>query len=233
MSWRWKSRKPGRPALPKDLRELEFRTAGESPTWGEERIANDLSRKLGILHTNVTDHPTAEWTIQQFREFMAFDHPYRFAIHDRDAISSACDPELKGFGVRVTKTPIRAPTANAYCERLVGTLGSGIPEPPKPSFRLAPTGTSFPMVIELHQRRFSADYTTNIGWRRRPHDGRLNYCGAQYPTLREAHIFSNGTEFPTEIILSSDRQDRRRSPARPRLQDRVARTVTQKGPSAH
>ena len=179
MSWRWKSRKPGRPALPKDLRELEFRTAGESPTWGEERIANDLSRKLGILHTNVTDHPTAEWTIQQFREFMAFDHPYRFAIHDRDAISSACDPELKGFGVRVTKTPIRAPTANAYCERLVGTLGSGIPEPPKPSFRLAPTGTSFPMVIELHQRRFSADYTTNIGWRRRPHDGRLNYCEAQ------------------------------------------------------
>jgi len=75
-----------------------------------------------ILYTNVTDHPTAEWTIQQFREFMAFDHPYRFIIHDRDTIFSACDSELKGFGVRVLRTPVRAPIANAYCERLVGTI---------------------------------------------------------------------------------------------------------------
>ena len=35
-----------------------------------------------ILYTNVTDHPTAEWTIQQFHEFMAFDHPYRFVLHN-------------------------------------------------------------------------------------------------------------------------------------------------------
>jgi transposase InsO family protein len=75
-----------------------------------------------ILYIDVTDHPTAGWTIQQFREFMAFDHPYRFVIHDRDTIFSGCDPELKGFGVRVLKTPVRAPKANAYCERLVGTI---------------------------------------------------------------------------------------------------------------
>ena len=76
-----------------------------------------------ILHGNVTEHPTAEWTIQQFREFLAYDHPYRFVIHDRDTIfSSYLDSELKGFGVRVLKTPLRAPKANAYCERLVGTI---------------------------------------------------------------------------------------------------------------
>jgi putative transposase len=76
-----------------------------------------------ILHTNVTGRPTAEWTIQQFREFMAFDHPYRFVIHDRDAIFSArLDSELRGFGVRALKTQVRAPIANAYCERLVGTI---------------------------------------------------------------------------------------------------------------
>jgi putative transposase len=71
----------------------------------------------------VTQHPSAEWTVQQFREFLAFDHPYRFVIHDRDAIfSTALDSELKGFGVRVLKTPVRAPKANAFCERLVGTF---------------------------------------------------------------------------------------------------------------
>ena len=184
--WRWKSRKRGRPALPKDLRELIRRMALENPIWGEEQIANELLLKLGIrvsprtvrkylyrdyrgprdqrwstfvrnhasaivacdffvsvtatfrivyvfvameigsrriLHTNVTMHPTAEWTIQQFREFLAFDHPYRFVIHDRDSIFSVdVDCALHGFGIRVLKTPRRAPQANAYCERLIGTI---------------------------------------------------------------------------------------------------------------
>jgi len=71
----------------------------------------------------LTEHPTAEWTIQQFREFLAFDHPYRFLIHDRDKIfSAATDEALKGSGVRVLKTPVRAPKANAFCERLIGTI---------------------------------------------------------------------------------------------------------------
>src|SRR6201987_5443555 len=48
MFWRWKSRKRGRPALPKNLRELVRQMARENPTWGEERIANELSLKLGV-----------------------------------------------------------------------------------------------------------------------------------------------------------------------------------------
>jgi putative transposase len=46
--WRWKSRKPNRPTLPKNLRELICKMARENPTWREERIANELSLKLGI-----------------------------------------------------------------------------------------------------------------------------------------------------------------------------------------
>lgn len=48
MFWRWKSRKLGRPALPKNIRELVRQMACENPTWGEERIADELLLKLGI-----------------------------------------------------------------------------------------------------------------------------------------------------------------------------------------
>src|SRR5450759_3399536 len=76
-----------------------------------------------ILHYNVTAHPTASWTLQQFREAFPNDHDYRFLIHDRDSIFSAeVDKELKSFGLRALRTPRQAPKANAYCERLTGTV---------------------------------------------------------------------------------------------------------------
>ncbi len=46
--WRWKSR-PGRPRIPEVLRQLIVRLVRENPTWGEERIAAELSVKFGIL----------------------------------------------------------------------------------------------------------------------------------------------------------------------------------------
>jgi len=45
--WRWISR-PGRPPIPKELRELIRRMARENPAWGHERIANELLLKLGL-----------------------------------------------------------------------------------------------------------------------------------------------------------------------------------------
>jgi putative transposase len=76
-----------------------------------------------IVHCNVTAHPTAEWTTEQFREVLADVHDYRYIIHDHDSIFlPSLDSALNDFGVRVLKTPVQAPTANAYCERLVGTL---------------------------------------------------------------------------------------------------------------
>ncbi len=76
-----------------------------------------------ILHTNVTAHPTAEWTIQQLRDTIPADHAYRYLIHDRDAIfSGAVDASLRSFGIDPVRTPVRSPRANAFCERLIGTL---------------------------------------------------------------------------------------------------------------
>ena len=45
--WRWTST-PGRPPLPADLQALIRRMARENPSWGEERIANELLLKLGL-----------------------------------------------------------------------------------------------------------------------------------------------------------------------------------------
>jgi transposase InsO family protein len=79
------------------------------------------SRK--ILHVNVTPHPTSAWTLQQLRESIPSDHAYRWLIHDRSGIFSAnLDRDMTSFGIAVLKTPVRAPKANAYCERLIGSL---------------------------------------------------------------------------------------------------------------
>jgi len=76
-----------------------------------------------IVQCNVTAHPTAEWTLQQFREIVSGEKPYRSLIRDRDSIySPQLDSALMAMGLGILKTPYRAPQANAYCERLVGTV---------------------------------------------------------------------------------------------------------------
>src|SRR6516162_3991416 len=188
--WRWKS-KPGRPCIPSELQRLIKQMAQDNPTWGQERIANELLLKLGlrvsprtvrtympnycvggpgkrcqaqrwrtfvrnhdqaiiacdfcvvvtatfrllyvfvvmehatrrILHTNVTVHPTAPWTLQQLREAIPADHGYRFLLHDRDSLfSQPLDQSMRHLGLQVLKTPPQCPQANALCERLIGTL---------------------------------------------------------------------------------------------------------------
>ena len=47
----------------------------------------------------------------------------RFLIHDRDGVYSAdLDSGLHCMSLAVLKTPVRAPQANAFCERLIGTI---------------------------------------------------------------------------------------------------------------
>jgi transposase InsO family protein len=76
-----------------------------------------------ILHWNVTAHPTANRTAQQFRLIFSGDHAHRFVIHDRDTIySEGVDRTLEAMGRTVLKTPVRAPQVNAFCERGIGTI---------------------------------------------------------------------------------------------------------------
>src|SRR5437867_6221324 len=46
--WKWKSRPRGRPRVPAQLRKLIVEMAMQNPTWGEERIANELLLKIGV-----------------------------------------------------------------------------------------------------------------------------------------------------------------------------------------
>jgi transposase InsO family protein len=76
-----------------------------------------------ILHWNVTEHPTANWTAQQFRMIVPGDQSHRFVIHDRDTIyAEGVDRTLEAMGLAVLKTPARVPQANTFCERLIGTI---------------------------------------------------------------------------------------------------------------
>ena len=71
----------------------------------------------------MTSTPTAAWTLQQLREAIASDHPYRFLVHDRDSIyTQALDTSIANLRLRVLKTPYRSPKANSLCERLIGSL---------------------------------------------------------------------------------------------------------------
>jgi hypothetical protein len=45
--WKWKSQ-AGRPRLPESIRKLIVQMAQENPTWGQARVAAELSVKLGI-----------------------------------------------------------------------------------------------------------------------------------------------------------------------------------------
>src|SRR5881275_3214970 len=46
--WRWKSRPVGRPPVTAEIRDLIRRLAAENPTWGGQRIADELLLKLQI-----------------------------------------------------------------------------------------------------------------------------------------------------------------------------------------
>jgi putative transposase len=76
-----------------------------------------------ILHHNVTAHPTAEWTLQQFREALPGDHPYRFVIHDRERIfATEVDQGLAHLGVRVLRTPVRRLRRTRYARGWAGAF---------------------------------------------------------------------------------------------------------------
>jgi transposase InsO family protein len=79
-----------------------------------------------IEYFALTSKPNTAWMLRQARNLLMQldDHnrQLRFLIHDRDAkFPRAFDALLESDGIKVIRTPVRAPNANAYIERWVGT----------------------------------------------------------------------------------------------------------------
>ncbi len=82
----------------------------------------DLSSRR-VVHVGVTRHPTDAWVAQQLREATPFDTGPRFLIRDNDAKFGAQFARVAaGSRIKVPRTPVRGPRANAICERFLGSV---------------------------------------------------------------------------------------------------------------
>jgi hypothetical protein len=188
--WTYSHRRPGRPPIGPESRELILRFARENRSWGYLRIAGELRKHgiavsatsvrnilaraglppapqrdrqswrtflrthrelivacdfftvdtvwLGRLYVLVflsigsrrveyfacTSKPDTVWMLQQARNLLMElddrEQHVRFLIHDRDAkFPRAFDALLATENIKVIRTPVQAPNANAHVERWV------------------------------------------------------------------------------------------------------------------
>jgi transposase InsO family protein len=74
-----------------------------------------------VVHFAVTSHPSDVWVAQQLREATPFDTRPWFLIRDNDR-KYGTEFQRAANGIEVLRTPIRAPKANAVCERFLGSV---------------------------------------------------------------------------------------------------------------
>jgi transposase InsO family protein len=76
-----------------------------------------------VLHFQVTEHPSQEWTMQQMREAFPWDQGCRYLLRDRDAIYGGDWVAMtKGMGMEEVLSAPRPPWQNPFVERLIGSV---------------------------------------------------------------------------------------------------------------
>jgi putative transposase len=76
-----------------------------------------------VIHCNVTENPTAQWTAQQIIEAFPWDSAPKYLLRDRDAIyGNAFRQRVLGMGIEQVLSAPRSPWQNPFVERLIGTL---------------------------------------------------------------------------------------------------------------
>ena len=82
-----------------------------------------LHDRRKVVHFNVTQHPTAEWTAQQIIEAFPEDTAPRFLLRDRDQIyGEEFRRRVAGMDIEEILTSPRSPWQNPYAERVIGTI---------------------------------------------------------------------------------------------------------------
>jgi transposase InsO family protein len=83
-------------------------------------LAHDRRR---VVHFNVTEHPTAEWTAQQLLEAFPWESPPKYLLRDRDAIyGNRFRKRVRSLGMKDCPTAPRSPWQNPYAERVIGSI---------------------------------------------------------------------------------------------------------------
>jgi transposase InsO family protein len=76
-----------------------------------------------VVHFNVTEHPTAQWTGQQVIESFPWDTAPKYLLRDRDAIyGSRFQSRVQSMGIEEVLSAPRSPWQNAFVERVIGSI---------------------------------------------------------------------------------------------------------------
>ena len=128
-----------------------------------------------VRPAGVTAHPGSAWVTQQARN-LAIEGRLagtQFLIRDRDAkYSGPFDEVFRSEGVRVIRTPIRSPQANAFAERFVKTVRRECLD-------------SVLVFGERHLERILREYVAHYN-EERPHRGLSLQTPEPKPTLNRA-----------------------------------------------
>src|SRR5215813_4733605 len=183
--WAWRSRRrPGRPVISTEVRDLIRQMSRANPLWGAPRIHGELLKLGGtvsqatvskymlrsrrppsqawrtflknhakelialdffmvptatfrvlfvvvmltpgrrrLVHFNVTEHPTAEWTARQLLEACAPEESPKYLIRDRDQVyGERFSHQARILDIREAVIAPRSPWQNAYAERVIGSI---------------------------------------------------------------------------------------------------------------